>query len=263
MTTTGTLRQAMDENLADFWRGYAMAADHFRIEFPGIIGLATIVPHPVFNGAVLTRAPGADAAALQAALAPELARRATGGTWWLGARASDKDTRVRLSDLGLKADHTAPAMALAPEDLAPGGNIEGFEIWLASTRAERELFGHTAGAAFGFPSGLIPALARMELGPPPEALSAQRRYIGYLDDQPVAVSANLVSRGVVGIYAVATLPEARGRGIGAAMTRRAAQDGFAAGATAAVLQASPMGQPVYARMGFRTIGEYACYLQMP
>jgi len=263
MQATQTLRQAMDENLAEFWRGYALAPKSFMVEFPGIVGFATTVANPVFNGAILSREPGRDAGALQAALAPEFARRGTGGTWWLGARAATQTTQDALAALGLGVANTAPAMALDPTDLAPELAIQGFEIRLASTPEARQLFGRTAGSAFGFAPELIPAIERVELDLPPEALAAQRRYIGYLDGAPVAVSASLMARGLVGVYAVGTLPEARGRGIGTAMTRRAAFDGLASGASVAVLQASTMGEPVYARMGFRTVGAYPCFLQSP
>ena len=59
--------------------------------------------------------------------------------------------------------------------------------------------------------------------------------------------------GTVGVYNVATVEDARRRGYGAAVTRRAIADGVTRGATVAILQSSDMGRPVYAAMGFREV----------
>jgi hypothetical protein len=54
----------------------------------------------------------------------------------------------------------------------------------------------------------------------------------------------------VGVYAVATLPEARGRGDGAALTWRATT---VEPRLPALLQASEIGQPVYEQLGFTAL----------
>ena len=92
---------------------------------------------------------------------------------------------------------------------------------------------------------------------PPSGL---RRYLGYLDGVPVATSALVLHAGVAGIYAVATLPEARRQGIAAAMTRLPLLDAFAGGYQVGTLQASPMGYPVYQRLGFATVWGIELYL---
>ena len=55
-----------------------------------------------------------------------------------------------------------------------------------------------------------------------------------------------------GIYNVATPAEHRGQGHGALATAHAVVEGLEAGATSAYLQASPMGYPVYEKLGFTT-----------
>ncbi len=72
-------------------------------------------------------------------------------------------------------------------------------------------------------------------------------FLGFAGGRPVTTSSALVSDGVVGVHMVATLPEARGRGYGAAITAHAAH---CQPKLPAVLQSSDMGRPVYLRLGF-------------
>jgi predicted GNAT family acetyltransferase len=61
------------------------------------------------------------------------------------------------------------------------------------------------------------------------------------------------------VYAIATIPSARRRGYGAAMTARVVTDGLAAGCDVAALQASELGRPTYERLGFRVDVRYTAY----
>jgi hypothetical protein len=60
----------------------------------------------------------------------------------------------------------------------------------------------------------------------------------------------LVSHGIAGVYWVGSLEAARGRGIAEAVTRHVTNLGFDLGAADVQLQASPMGEPIYRRMGY-------------
>jgi GNAT superfamily N-acetyltransferase len=57
-----------------------------------------------------------------------------------------------------------------------------------------------------------------------------------------------------GIYWVATLPQARGRGLATALMREALADAHERGRRTSTLQATKLGQPVYERVGYRSIG---------
>ncbi len=78
----------------------------------------------------------------------------------------------------------------------------------------------------------------------------RRHFVGFIDRRPVASSTLFLGAGVAGIYNVATISEARRRGIGAAMTSRCVREAAELGHRLAVLEASPMGFPVYRRLGF-------------
>jgi GNAT superfamily N-acetyltransferase len=79
-----------------------------------------------------------------------------------------------------------------------------------------------------------------------------RLWTGLVREQPVSVAAAYESAGVVGVHMVATMPQARGRGYGAALTWRAT---LANPRLPTVLQASDQGRPLYERMGFTTVAE--------
>jgi GNAT superfamily N-acetyltransferase len=102
---------------------------------------------------------------------------------------------------------------------------------------------------------LLAALAHDDLG---EAATA-RYYLARLDGEPVATAALTLAAGVAGIIAVTTIPAARRRGIGAAVTMAPLLEARARGYHVGVLQASEMGSPVYARMGFSEQFRYHNY----
>ena len=86
-------------------------------------------------------------------------------------------------------------------------------------------------------------------------------YVGYQDGVAVTSGLGVRSGRTIGVYNIATVEGARRRGLGAAMTMRVIGDGAAAGCDVAILQASEMGQPVYERLGFRTVCEYFGYVE--
>ncbi len=81
-------------------------------------------------------------------------------------------------------------------------------------------------------------------------------FLALLDGEPVGIAMTMVSHGVAGIYWVGSLEQARGKGIGRAVTVAATNAGFELGADVASLQASPMGKPIYLELGYEAAFEY-------
>jgi len=81
-------------------------------------------------------------------------------------------------------------------------------------------------------------------------------FVGYLGKAAVAAAAVYVTHQVAGIGWVGTVSEQRRRGYAEAVTWAAIREGFRRGASFANLQASPMGAPIYERMGFITPTQY-------
>ncbi|MEM8806072.1 MAG: hypothetical protein AAGF01_08605 [Cyanobacteria bacterium P01_G01_bin.38] len=118
-------------------------------------------------------------------------------------------------------------------------NADAFES-LDFPRAETE-------AIFGVPSRLLSPKLQV--------------YVAYLNGEPVSTAMLLLTPQIAGVYWVGTKPTARSYGLAEACCRVASNAGFSAGAKWVVLQASPMGESVYQRIGYRTIDDqFKCYL---
>jgi len=91
----------------------------------------------------------------------------------------------------------------------------------------------------------------------------RRWFLGMLDGKPVSTSMMVPHKGLAGIYAVATIPEARGKGVATAVTREALLAAKDMGYETAILEASKMGFPVYSRLGFKECCMFKIYIWTP
>lgn len=85
-------------------------------------------------------------------------------------------------------------------------------------------------------------------------------FCGYCDGVAVASSRLVCLGDIAEIAGVVTIPERRDRGFGTALTWAAVQEGARRGCRAAALTATPIGYPVYLRMGFQPVATYRTYL---
>ena len=93
----------------------------------------------------------------------------------------------------------------------------------------------------------------------PGAIGGPMRFwVGYTEDEPVTVATSCAQSGVVGVYYVATMESARGKGYGAAITDVAAR---CEPSRPALLQSSDLGRPVYERLGFKEVARYHLWLK--
>ena len=81
--------------------------------------------------------------------------------------------------------------------------------------------------------------------------------MGYRDDQPVATSAAYITDAIAMIELVAVIPEARGGGVGAAITAAAT---LTEPMRPTTLIASDLGRPTYDRLGYLPLTRYSLWL---
>ncbi|RPI01183.1 MAG: N-acetyltransferase [Ignavibacteriae bacterium] len=87
-----------------------------------------------------------------------------------------------------------------------------------------------------------------------------RTYLALLDGKPVGTSQLFLSEGVAGIYNVSCIPEARGQGIGSAITLAPLLEARRMRYRIGILQASQQGYSVYRRLGFQDFGNLSLHL---
>jgi GNAT superfamily N-acetyltransferase len=86
-----------------------------------------------------------------------------------------------------------------------------------------------------------------------------RLYLARVDGEPAAGVGTLGVDGTCEIVFVATAPAARGRGLSSELMRTALRAAREMGCDVTTLEATAMGEPVYARLGYRSLGRLAMY----
>jgi len=235
----------MHRSMVHAWRTMAAGSERARlVEHDGVV--AAVVPavpeRSVFNSVLYERPESLAAAHGDLARAyDEAGVRA----WTVWVPEWDRASAELLGSAGHKLDATPRAMALELSELREGdpGDLE----WTSGgslaelKRINDASYGHEAGA---FERGI---------GTPPE--DAWRLYEARRDGRPVSVLATTDVEGDCGIWWVATVPEARGRGLSTRLLEVALAEARERGMQTSTLQATKLGRPVYERIGYRDVGE--------
>jgi ribosomal protein S18 acetylase RimI-like enzyme len=190
------------------------------------------------------------------------AARKRGFAVW--ARAGDKADRgliARAEEDGLQPVFEMPEMVLdrRAEEQPPPAGVALQRVSSAEDADEYWQVAAGAYASIGFPPEVFAFYENHE------GLEADNAaaFLARLDGRPAGIAMTIVSHGVAGIYWVGSTEVARGRGLGWMVTAAAVNAGFDRGAEIASLQASPMGESLYRRMGFETIFKYRLLMWQP
>ena len=173
----------------------------------------------------------------------------------------DVELEAALAASGFSEITATPGMVLRAAAARAVATPTGLQIRPVLTDDDRAAYGEVMAEAFavyGSPeASTIAFFARMEAvsGPTTQA------FLGLVGSDAVAGATLYVSHDIGGIGWVGTRPRAFGHGYGAAVTWRVVAEGLERGVPALSLQASPMGAPVYRRMGFETPTHYRMYVR--
>jgi GNAT superfamily N-acetyltransferase len=177
--------------------------------------------------------------------------------WWIGPD-TDPGTAERLAGRGYTRLGRMPIMATRLDRIPRLAAPAGLTIEQVTDRPGIADYVDAYCAAFGFPGELRARLISAECSLRTD-LGTLIRLVGRVDGRVVGTSAVVLSHGLAGLYWIGTVPEHRGRGIGAALSVAAMRVAADHGAAVGTLQASSLGEPVYGRLGFAAVGEIIMY----
>jgi GNAT superfamily N-acetyltransferase len=264
------LAAAVEENLFALFRAMAAALPGGELEEGQKLSRHLTFPsNPMFKGVWRTRLTEAEAdEAIDETLAWFKARQAPFIFWWTGPGTTPNDLSERLMAHGLlsmeeqmqelaagivQTELGAPGMAANLHDMNEAALTHtppGFVIETIQTEVALYDFKQVFVESYEIPEwagqAWVDATLKIGLGQTP-----WKMYLGRLNGQPVATNMLFNGAGVASVYAVATVPSARGQGIGAAITLKPLLEAREMGYRYAVLFSTEMGVPVYERIGFK------------
>ena len=244
-----------DRNVMDgAWAMIALGPRAHRRAWPGAVAVGNGLPSTVTNTLFVTTSTADAAARLRSAR--EFFGRST--PWKVVVTISDAvgPLRSAAEASGMIAGELTPNLLLETIPPAPSPPV-GLEIREVADRSDLIAFRRAAGLGFGIPRWLLRVAMPRVPRPTSGSRPVPRLFVGRVGGQPVASAALYSSEGIAGISFVATVPAARRRGYGAALTWAALEAGRLAGDRVGFLQATKMGRPVYEAMGFRWATNYA------
>ncbi len=176
----------------------------------------------------------------------------------------DEDLRAACVAAGLETFGEPVPQMLVAAALPDHGGLEGVELeWVFDEGGLADFVNVNAEAyaTYGMPTEVLPGLfdqASAVVDDPAAHVVIARR-----EGAAIATAMMYESDGVASLQWVGTVPSARTSGLGALVTTAATNLAFERGASSCTLQASPMGEPVYRRLGYTTIYHYSEYVRWP
>ncbi|HEX5614089.1 MAG TPA: GNAT family N-acetyltransferase [Acidimicrobiia bacterium] len=262
MTADPRLERLAHLNLAEFGRESARwsAARGGIHEADGVVRIMTGTTFPVLCNGALRLDPRADAGALVDGAFEWFGARGRGFSVWTRPDA-DADLVDVLVARGFHGSPPGSPEMICETPLDPPAPSVDLR-WVTDERGVRDWVAVNAAAynTYGMPLEVLPdILVDVDAFLAPHL----HHVVAYVDEAPCAAAQVLLSHGIGGVYWVGTTEAARGRGLGEAVTRAVTNRAFEHGAAFVSLQASPMGEPIYRRLGYRELYRYVVWVHWP
>jgi GNAT superfamily N-acetyltransferase len=238
----------VEDNLIAFFEA---AFDHPMFEpagFPDVRAVHCDVPHPLFNS--VCGATFSEDAVEERALAVVAAyvERGLPFLWWATPSGHAESLRPVLTGAGMIVEDV-PGMWRACDDTLDPRLHERLSVDVAESRAELLTSIEVMTEGFAMPEDLVEPLLTVVDAMQGSFVQVTAR----LDGRPVGSGTVFFDGTTGGLYNIATVPDARGQGVGRAITATLANVARERGCAQTVLHASEAGRPLYERLGYEAV----------
>lgn len=245
--------------IRDCFLSYAALPDASIDDEEGVLSVRTSVPLPFFNGVPGAALRAGDAHERVRATVARFREKGIPFRWWVTPSSEPADLIEVLKANGFRHTYDAPGMVVDLVGLREQQPIDGFRITRVQNAEEMLVWARVIGQGFKRPEPEWPVWqsAFNAFGYAPDA--RWRHFVGWLNGDPVATTTMCIGPEIAGVYHVVTLPHARNRGIGAAVTLAGLEEARNAGCRVAGLQSAEMAYGVYRSLGFRHCCDLTLY----
>jgi GNAT superfamily N-acetyltransferase len=248
-----TMVKAIKANLFEYYDYLGRSPKAELIESRELKLLITGIPHPFLNNVLRTQLMSSNVdARIEEVLGYFHSKGIPDFSWWVEPDSQPPDLNRHLISHGLAFEDDEPGMACNLFKMNEGVTTSPeLTIEYVQDPATLKQWVQVAISGFGFPENLAQPCFNLftSLG----FDLPLRLYIGFLNRVPVVCSQLFLGAGVAGIYWVATVPEARRQGLGAAITLAPLREARDMGYTLGILHSSEMGYRVYQGIGFQKL----------
>ena len=225
-----------------------------------LVWTLTDVPFAFFNNVFNARLPEGGIESAIAEATDRFRRRGVPAFWWTGPASEPDDLGRYLKAAGYQHGFQAAAMAVDLDGVKDTESPAGLLIEEVLDRSALQQWCDVMAPVYEFPDFAREPWLEMLFAVGLGRERPLRHFAARLDGRVVATASLYFGAGVAGISSVATLPDYRRRGIGTAITVALVEESRRAGYRVGTLFASPMGKPMYERIGFRQYSEGNCYV---
>ena len=259
--STASLVKAIEENIFSYLPYNHQWPRATAYEDSVIFWAMTDVPHPLFNCIARAQLPSEKVEKTISDLISEAKKRNVPLMWWTGPATQPVDLTEYLEKSGFVCVSQVPGMALDLEYLRNDlPKPAGLATYRVEDKESLKQWCQVLGTCFEMSDFEIEAnydfMHYIDL-------DKTRPYLGMVKKQPVATSLLHLGAGVAGIYCVATIPEARRRGIGAWMTYLPLCEAQKIGYSVGIIHSTEMGLGVYRSLGFQEYCKLGQYVWSP